>query len=186
MHDGQTVTRARLIYAARVPVPLSQLALKLFVNPRPGSDPTVPGLVWEAPATKLLDSGRWEMTASGQAAMRPRAGEPLVFLVEKGQATNNPFAMGVTVGRVQSNDIVVDDGSVSRFHAWLQQDERTKEWSLTDAESKNGTWIDGVQLGAKQRVQLRDGSRLKFGDVDLGFFLPASLKSLVGRHYNGK
>lgn len=160
--------------------------MKLFVNPKPDADPTVPGLVWEAPPTKLTDSGHWEMTDAGQAMMRPRAGEPLIFMVEKGSATNNPFAMGVTVGRVESNDIVVDDGSVSRFHAWLQRDERTKDWSLTDAESKNGTWVDGVQLAGKQRVVLRDGAKLKFGDVVMEFFLPAALKHFVGLRFKSK
>ena len=160
--------------------------MKLFVNPKPDADPTVPGLVWEAPPTKLTDSGHWEMTDAGQAMMRPRTGEPLIFMVEKGSATNNPFAMGVTVGRVESNDIVVDDGSVSRFHAWLQRDERTKDWSLTDAESKNGTWVDGVQLAGKQRVVLRDGAKLKFGDVVMEFFLPAALKHFVGLRFKSK
>lgn len=160
--------------------------MKLFVNPKPGADPTVPGLVWEAPPTKLTDSGHWEMTDSGQAMRRPRAGEPLVFMVEKSASTtHNPFAMGVTIGRVESNDVVVDDGSVSRFHSWLQRDERTQQWSLTDAESKNGTWVDGVQLG-KQRVTLRDGARLKFGDVEMSFFLPAALKSFVELRFHSQ
>lgn len=157
--------------------------MKLFVNPKPGADPTVPGLLWEAPPTGMTDSGHWEMTAAGQAMMRPRTGEPLIFLVEKGTATNNPFAMGVTVGRVENNDIVVDDGSVSRFHAWLQKDERTQAWSLTDAESKNGTWVDGVQLAGKARVTLRDGASLKFGEVIMIFHLPATLKALVGDRF---
>ena len=168
-----------------MPLPLSQLAMKLFVNPKPDSDPTVPALVWEAPPTKLTDAGHWEMTDAGQAMKRPRTGEPLIFLVEKGTSTNNPFAMGVTVGRVESNDIVVDDGSVSRFHAWLQRDERTKEWSLTDADSKNGTWVDGAQAG-KLKVLLRDGARIKFGDVMMEFFLPASLKHFVGLRFKGR
>ena len=159
--------------------------MKLFVNPKPGVDPVVPGLLWEAPPTAMTDSGHWEMTDAGQAMKRPRTGEPLVFMVEKGTATNNPFAMGVTVGRVESNDVVVDDGSVSRFHAWLQRDERTREWSLTDAESKNGTWVDGVQLG-KQRVLLRDGAKLKFGDVEMTFFLPNQLKQLVGERFGAR
>ena len=168
-----------------MPVPLSQLAVKLFVNPAANADPIVPGLVWEAPPTELTKSGHWEMTDAGQTPLRPRQGEPLIFMVEKGSATNNPFAMGVTVGRVESNDVVVDDGSVSRFHAWLQRDERTKDWSLTDAESKNGTWVDGVQAG-KQRVVLRDGAKLKFGDVEMTFFLPAQLKQFVGQRFGAK
>lgn len=169
-----------------MPLPLTQLAIRLFVNPKPGSEVTVPALVWQAPPTQTTDQGHWERTDAGHSLRRPRDGEPLIFLVQKAASTNNPFAMGVTVGRVESNDVVLDDGSVSRFHAWLQLDERTGQWSLTDAESKNGTWVDGVQLAAKQRVSLRDGARLKFGDVQLDFYLPAALKSFVGQRYNAK
>ncbi len=157
--------------------------MKLFVNPQPHADPTVPGLVWEGGSSNMTDSGHWEMTDSGAALNRPRAGEPIVFFVEKLAGTNNPFAMGVTIGRVESNDVVVDDGSVSRFHAWLQQDERSHQWSLTDAESKNGTWVDGVLVSARQRVTLKDGARLKFGDVEMTFFLPATLKGFVGQRF---
>lgn len=80
--------------------------------------------------------------------------------------------------------MVVDDGSVSRFHAWLQKDERTQQWSLTDAESKNGTWVDGVQLAGKQRVTLRDGASLKFGEVVMTFHLPDTLRQLVADRYD--
>jgi hypothetical protein len=169
-----------------VPVPLSQLALKLFVNPKPGSELKVPGLVWEAPTSSLTDSGHWEMTDAGNTMNRPRAGEPIVFLVEKTAGTNNPFAMGVTVGRVETNDVIVDDGSVSRFHAWLQQDGRTQQWALTDAESKNGTWVDGVKVDAKKRIPLVDGAKLKFGDVEMGFYLATSLTGFVNDRFNSK
>ncbi len=157
--------------------------MKFFVKPLPGAAPTVPGLVWEAPPSGSSESGHWETTGAGQAQARPTAAEPLVFFVEKGTSANNPFAMGITVGRVESNDVVVDDASVSRFHAWLQQDERSGDWSLTDAESKNGTWVDGAQLAAKQRVVLRDGAQLKFGDVVMQFFLADALKAFIGERY---
>lgn len=157
--------------------------MKLFVKPQSGATFPVPGLVWEAPPSGASEAGHWEATAAGQAPSRPTSADPLVFLVEKSGNTNNPFAMGVTIGRVESNDLVVDDASVSRFHAWLQQDERTGDWSLTDAESKNGTWVDGAQLAAKQRVVLRDGGSIKLGDVVFRFFLPDQLQRFVGERY---
>ena len=177
---------AALIYAARVPVPLTQLAKKLFVNPKPGSELKVPGLVWQAPPTDVTDSGHWAMTDAGTTMNRPRSGEPLVFFVEKTPGTDNPFAMGITIGRVDNNDIVVDDGSVSRFHAWLQQDERTKEWSLTDAESRNGTWVDGAKADPKKRIALPDGAKLKFGDVEMSFYLAPSLTGFVNERFTSK
>lgn len=167
-----------------MPVPFSQVALWLVVNPHPSTAVTVPALIWEAPGVAMPDSGHWEMTEASGGARRPRAGEPLVFLVEKSSTgSTNPFAMGLTIGRVESNDVALDDGSVSRFHAWLQKDERTQLWSLTDAESRNGTWVDGKQVAPKQRVTVHDGSTLKLGDVELKFLLPPALKALVARRY---
>jgi hypothetical protein len=136
---------------------------------------TTPLLVWEAPPEEDEESGRaWARTEVGQPQARPTAGQPLAFKVEKANLPGNPFAMGVTVGRVEHNDVALDDGSISRFHAWFQQDARTQEWSLVDAESRNGTWVDGVKLAPRERVQLKDGATLRFGDATLRFLLPQS------------
>lgn len=159
-------------------------ARSLFVSSSSGLNATVPGLIWEAPPSEsTTDSGHWALTQAGPPS-RPRAGEPLVFLVEKGKATNNPFAMGITLGRIDNNDLVIDDGSVSRFHAWLQQDERTREWSLTDAESKNGTWVDGVKAEARKRMPLKDHSKVKLGDIELVFLLPDGLKAFAKTRFD--
>ena len=91
----------------------------------------------------------------------------------------NAFPMGVTIGRVPGNDIELDDTSVSRFHAWLQQDLRTKVWALTDADSKNGTWVAGAELGPRQRVPLADHTEIRLGNVFLTFLLPASLWAIL-------
>lgn len=165
---------------------LSVLARQLIVD-RSGTTATLkaPVLVWEAPPSSSHDSGHWMMTDAGQSLNRPRAGEPLLFTVEKVVGRMNPFAMGVTVGRVDSNDIVVDDGSVSRFHAFLQYDERTDAWSLTDADSKNGTWVDGVKAEAKKRVALQDGAEVRFGEAKMVFLLPASLLRFIDERWNG-
>jgi len=140
---------------------------------------TAPALLWEAPPQNDSDSGHWMMTDAGHALTRPRAGEPIIIPVEKVPSRKNPFAMGVTIGRVETNDIIIDDGSVSRFHAWLQLDERTRTWSLTDAESKNGTWVDGVKAEPKQRVALKDGAQIRLGDVVVKFLMPEALLAFV-------
>lgn len=159
---------------------LSVLVRRLMTDPAgTRSSLTAPALVWEAATVAGTESDHWMMTGAGHAMTRPRAGEPLILPVEKVPGRKNPFAMGVTIGRVESNDIILDDGSVSRFHAWLQYDERTRAWSLTDAESKNGTWVDGRRAEGKQRVSLKDGAELKLGDVVLRFLLPESLVAFV-------
>ncbi len=135
-----------------------------------------PVLIWEAPAA--AGGEHWERTR-GHNMATPLAGDPRVFRVEKGAKANNAFAFGITLGRVDTNDLVLEDDSVSRFHAFLRHDDRTQTWMLTDAESKNGTWLDGKKVEPNQGVPIKDESLLKFGDAVLKFLLPASFKKLI-------
>src|SRR5687768_10390090 len=96
----------------------------------------LPVIVWEG-AGQDLDARDAEITfslAGALEAARPTAGDPLVFEIAKGTSKFNAFAMGVTVGRTTGNDIVIPDPSVSRFHAYFQQDPATSGWNLVDAE----------------------------------------------------
>ena len=95
---------------------------------------------------------------------------------------NNAFAMGITIGRIESNDLVIVDDSVSRFHAYLRWDERALAWFVTDAESKNGSWVDDVKVDPNQRARVDDNARLRFGDTRFTFLLPASLCMLLESH----
>jgi hypothetical protein len=135
-------------------------------------------LLWEAPPSESSHESDWSPTEVG-AKTRPTATDPVVFKVEKVPGRANPFAMGVTVGRVETNDIIVDDGSVSRFHAWLQFDTRQKIWWLCDAESKNGTFLGAQRLKPNAKVQLADSARLRFGDVSMTFLSPGALLKLI-------
>ena len=121
----------------------------------------------------------WAPTRAAVVMSQPETNGARVHLITKATGKPNAFPMGVTVGRVGSNDIELDDSSVSRFHAWLQQDERTKVWALTDADSKNGTWVAGGELGPKQRVPLVDHTEIRLGNVYLTFVVPESLWAMV-------
>lgn len=136
-----------------------------------------PVLIWKAPPADA--SGQtWQGTHSGVApASRPQEGEAVVFDVKKDPKKQNAFAMGVTIGRIDTNDVPLDDVSVSRFHAWLQQDR--KEWVLSDAESKNGTFLNGARLAPKQKGIVKDKSKLKFGEVEVTFFSVDALISMM-------
>lgn len=134
---------------------------------------THPVLLWEAGGAAEADERVLLQTRAGHGAKRPRAGEPLVLPVKKGSSKQNAFAMGITVGRTDSNDIPIDDESVSRFHAWLA--EVPQGWKLVDAESKNGTWVGALKLEPNKAEILRDGARIRFGDVEVLFLLPDSL-----------
>ncbi|PTL77178.1 FHA domain-containing protein [Vitiosangium sp. GDMCC 1.1324] len=105
-------------------------------------------------------------------------GEPIVFPVIKNQ--ENAFGRGITVGRTGNNDVVLDDGTVSRFHAWFQR-ETDGRYILTDAGSKNGSYVAGVRLTPRRPSLLTDGSRLRFGQVEVTFYLASGFTKVLAR-----
>lgn len=125
------------------------------------------------------DADDWAATSAAFVMSKPESNDARVHLIAKSTGKPNAFPMGVTVGRVDGNDIAVDEPSVSRFHAWLQQDDRTKVWALTDADSKNGTWVAGAELGPRQRVPLADHSEIRLGNVYFTFLTPESLWAIL-------
>jgi two-component system response regulator GlrR len=72
----------------------------------------------------------------------------------------------MAIGSHASNDFVLDDPAVSRFHCEISVTPRGP-W-LRDLESKNGTELDGVSLG---EGGLREGSLIKLGHSVLSFHL---------------
>ncbi len=105
-------------------------------------------------------------------------GEPIVFPVVKNQ--ENAFGRGITVGRTGNNDVVLDDGTVSRFHAWFQR-ETGGRYVLTDAGSKNGSYVAGVRLAPRRPSPVVDGTRLRFGQVEVTFYLASGFTKVLSR-----
>lgn len=76
-----------------------------------------------------------------------------------------PFKGGrLTIGRDPSNDVVLDDPNVSRFHAELIGGDDGVE--LVDLGSRNGTRVDGRTV---ERAQLEPGSELGIGPFRVVF-----------------
>jgi putative nucleotidyltransferase with HDIG domain len=66
------------------------------------------------------------------------------------------------VGRLEPLEVVLEDSSVSRYHAELRATDRG--WRVRDLGSTNGTRLNGVRLGNGQwPLRLRD--LLQFGEV---------------------
>ncbi len=158
---------------------LSYYARRLLTEPQALQQELLgPLLMWRAtpgaPQEDVLLT-----TEGGAFRQAPSARDPVVLKVQKASKTQNAFGMGVTLGRTESNDIVIVDNSVSRFHAYFQLDARTSEWRLVDAESKYGTWIGPMKLPPTQAHPLKDGARLRFGNIEVVFYLPESFLALV-------
>jgi pSer/pThr/pTyr-binding forkhead associated (FHA) protein len=75
-----------------------------------------------------------------------------------------------TIGRADC-DLVVPDPSVSQHHATLRWNAVKGGFTVRDAESMNGTWINGAPLGFRAQVPLHDGDTLAFGDAQFLYFL---------------
>jgi hypothetical protein len=82
----------------------------------------------------------------------------------------SPFPRIVTVGRTKNNDIVMADISISKFHAFFK--EEGGQFFLADAESRNGTFVDGERAMATKQGKptlLKTGTRVKFGGLEFRF-----------------
>ena len=61
----------------------------------------------------------------------------------------------ITIGKDQSNDIQIEDISVSRFHLQLVIDEK-KEVTVIDLSSTNGTYINGQRIYSPTKLDKYD------------------------------
>jgi ABC-type multidrug transport system ATPase subunit len=120
---------------------------------------------------RLRDESRWLTTGDtigiGGRRLRFLAGEPTRF----GQVVpaGSPLVVGfedrrLTVGRHPSNDVVLDDPNVSRFHAEVVQLDAGAE--LRDLGSRNGTRLDGRDV---DKGTLHPGSEIGVGPFRMVF-----------------
>jgi FHA domain/Bacterial regulatory proteins, luxR family len=69
----------------------------------------------------------------------------------------------MTVGRTDSNDVVLADERVSRLHAAFER--VAGEWLVRDLGSRNGTFVDGDRVLATRPV--RPGQEIRIGETAL-------------------
>ncbi len=72
----------------------------------------------------------------------------------------------VGIGRGIANEIIINESTLSKFHAALMIG-HNGELELADRSSANGTAVNGTLLAIGDRLVVRDGDRLRLGDVDL-------------------
>ncbi|MEQ4301327.1 FHA domain-containing protein [Plantactinospora sp. B6F1] len=74
------------------------------------------------------------------------------------------------IGREDGADVLLDDPKVSRWHATVEL--TVGRVLLTDTGSTNGTWLNGERL--RGHAELRDGDRIRLGNLELRFFDPGA------------
>jgi len=129
------------------------------VQPTPGYTPTVQ--VQPAPGAPPVGR-RAERTEA--IYLEPAA---MAWLIaQTGPLAGREFRLGeaTSIGRTGENDIVLDDGSVSRQHARVKLED--KLFFLYDLGATNTTKVNGQEIA---RHQLRDGDRVEIGRITLVF-----------------
>lgn len=88
--------------------------------------------------------------------------------VQKEKRLAFPVGDSLSVGRTGSNELVIDDASVSKIHASLSV---TPEGSLSvaDTGSTNGTFINDIRIAYGKATVLEDSDRVKFGVIEVEF-----------------
>jgi len=69
----------------------------------------------------------------------------------------------ISLGRSASSDIQVSDSTkVSRLHAWVNMHE--DQLSISDANSVNGTFVNGIRINSSEPMRLYDGDVIVLGE----------------------
>lgn len=80
----------------------------------------------------------------------------------------------VTLGREEACDLVVEDGSISTLHAKFSLEfgeDDEKAFYVTDADSSNGTYLNGEKLEPDAPAEVSDMDSIRFGPaVKFQFF----------------
>ncbi len=71
-----------------------------------------------------------------------------------------------SIGKDESNDVVVRDPTVSKQHAIVKR--RRRRWELVDAKSSNGTFVGDTRITDKP-ASLADGQEIRFGGAKFVF-----------------
>lgn len=124
-------------------------------------------LVWEAGPWRPPAAAR-ETLLAGPGTRLVASGESLVIAL--GAKDGGP---AVRLGRAPENDLVIDDGTLSRRHLVLRKD-GAGGWTIEDAGSSNGTTINGFRLG-RAPTRIAPGARIEAGAVRLTFHDAATL-----------
>jgi hypothetical protein len=88
----------------------------------------------------------------------------------------------VSIGRVDGNDIMLADETVSKFHAYIR--EEAGGFFLQDAKSRNGTTVEGTAVAARGTgapTKLNTGQTIRVGSVAATFLDVSALLDFVKR-----
>jgi pSer/pThr/pTyr-binding forkhead associated (FHA) protein len=72
------------------------------------------------------------------------------------------------IGRDKSNQLIVADNKVSRFHAVVTFE--NEEAYIKDTDSSNGTYINNKKIQPGKKVLLNNGDKIKVGNTVIIYY----------------
>ena len=124
-----------------------------------------------------------EARPAGTPAPEPAVMTTHVFQVRS--RAENVRRGRLSVGRDETRDVPIPLGTVSSLHAYLEE-VPPDGWQIVDANSTNGTWVDGRRVDPKQPMPLRDGCEIKLGENITTFWLASSFRAALRRRARTK
>jgi hypothetical protein len=100
----------------------------------------------------------------------------LVFSIRK--RPGGPFANQIGIGRARNTDVWVPSPEISKYHAYVSRSP-DGAYTITDAESANGTIVDRHTLAPLETRELLDGSIVQLGPHPFRFRLPRAFMEIV-------
>ncbi|MHC4601170.1 MAG: FHA domain-containing protein [Planctomycetota bacterium] len=123
----------------------------------------------------------FQTMAGFQVAEEVAPGRETELAVHPIQKTErNSFGHMITLGRSDNNDVVIDHPSVSKFHAFFTKDAKGERYSISDADSRFGTFVEDHRLRPSKAQVLNSGETLAFGKGSkYGFYLPGDFYDYI-------
>jgi pSer/pThr/pTyr-binding forkhead associated (FHA) protein len=128
-----------------------------------------PVIIWEPPKAVVRAIDTTDVSGTPLAFER---GEPVAIELVKG-VVPNAFPFGVTIGHAENNDVVLRHQQVSRFHAYVQEANRRRY--LVDANSRNGTSVNGQRLTPSKAFELPPKAIIRLGLLEVTYLVPEEL-----------
>jgi len=127
-------------------------------------------LVWEPGVWKPPSKNGETLATVSVPTPPPAAGEALALALTP--RTGQPGQ--VTLGRGASCDIEINDATLSQLHL-LFMEASPNVWTVRDAGSRNGSWVDRMPLPKGVPMRLENGARIQAAQVCLTFYDAAGL-----------
>lgn len=123
-----------------------------------------PGEAPASPVPEVSETLRNQILEPKQTKTPHSANSRVIMINGDSAGEAYPLKGVVSLGRAESNTIVLKDAKVSRQHAQIQ--EQGGEYVILDLNSSNGTFVNSQRV---EEYVLTDGDEIKIGDYILQF-----------------